>query len=118
MFTALLVSFVVIFAAELGDKSQLMALAFATRYPPLTVLTGITAATAIVHAISVVVGQAVGSALPTRAISLVAAVAFFGFGLWTLRGDRLSDEEETARRQAGALRGAQRRRGAPPRRAG
>ena len=38
MLTATLVSFAVIFVAELGDKSQLMALAFATRFPALTVL--------------------------------------------------------------------------------
>lgn len=51
---ALLLSFGVIFVAELGDKSQLMALAFATRCRPSQVLLGITLATAIVHAGSVV----------------------------------------------------------------
>lgn len=91
---AFFISLGVIFVAELGDKSQLMALAFATRYRPLPVLLGITAATALVHLVSVVVGAVLGSALPTRAISIVAAVAFVGFGLWTLRGDELTDEEE------------------------
>ena len=51
--SAFLLSFGVIFVAELGDKSQLMALAFATRYPALPVLIGIAIATAIVHAVSV-----------------------------------------------------------------
>jgi Ca2+/H+ antiporter, TMEM165/GDT1 family len=96
MLTAVLVSFAVIFVAELGDKSQLMALTFATRYPTVPVLIGITAATALVHAFSVIVGGLLGAALPTRAIGLVGAGAFVGFGLWTLRGDRLS-EDETAR---------------------
>jgi putative Ca2+/H+ antiporter (TMEM165/GDT1 family) len=91
---ALLLSFGVIFLAELGDKSQLMALAFAARYPALPVLVGITLATAVVHAISVLVGGLVGSALPTSAISIAAGVAFVGFGMWTLRGDELSDTEE------------------------
>ena len=93
MLAAFLVSFAVIFVAELGDKSQLMALAFATRYKPATVLIGITVATAVVHAVSVLVGAALGAALPTRPITLVAAIAFVLFGLWTLRGDRLSEEE-------------------------
>jgi putative Ca2+/H+ antiporter (TMEM165/GDT1 family) len=84
----------VIFVAELGDKSQLMALAFATRYRPLPVLVGITAATALVHLVSVVVGAVLGAALPTRAISVVAAIAFVGFGIWTLRGDELSEADE------------------------
>jgi putative Ca2+/H+ antiporter (TMEM165/GDT1 family) len=90
---ALLLSFGVIFLAELGDKSQLMALAFAARYPAIPVLVGITAATAVVHAFSVLLGGLVGGALPTGAISIAAGVAFLGFGLWTLRGDELTDTE-------------------------
>jgi putative Ca2+/H+ antiporter (TMEM165/GDT1 family) len=90
---ALLLSFGVIFVAELGDKSQLMALAFAARYKALPILIGITAATALVHAFSVLVGAVVGASIPTRTISIVAAVAFFAFAAWTLRGDSLSDDE-------------------------
>jgi len=89
------VSFGVIFVAELGDKSQLMALTFATRFRALPVLIGITIATAIVHAVSVAVGYGLGSALPTGWIALIAAIAFLAFGLWTLRGDTLTDEERT-----------------------
>jgi putative Ca2+/H+ antiporter (TMEM165/GDT1 family) len=91
---ALLLSFGVIFVAELGDKSQLMALTFAARYRALPVLVGIAVATGLVHAFSVVVGVVVGGAIPTRAITIVAGAAFLGFGAWTLRGDTLSDEEQ------------------------
>jgi putative Ca2+/H+ antiporter (TMEM165/GDT1 family) len=99
MISAFLVSFGVIFVAELGDKSQLMALAFATRYPTTTVLIGITGATAVVHLVSVVVGAALGAAMPTRPINLVASIAFVLFGLWTLHGDKLTeDEKEQANR--------------------
>ncbi len=94
MLTAILVSFGVIFLAELGDKSQLMALTFATRYKTVPVLIGITVATALVHAVSVLVGGLLGATLPTRAITLVAGLAFIAFGLWTLRGDRLSEDDE------------------------
>jgi Ca2+/H+ antiporter, TMEM165/GDT1 family len=90
---AFAVSFGVVFVAELGDKSQLMALTFATRYRMLPVLVGITIATAVVHLVSVAIGHGLGAALPTGWIALVAAVAFAGFGAWTLRGDKLSDEE-------------------------
>jgi putative Ca2+/H+ antiporter (TMEM165/GDT1 family) len=92
--TAVLVSFGVIFVAELGDKSQLMALTFATRFRAVPVLIGITIATALVHLVSVLVGGLLGATLPTRAITLVAGLAFVAFGLWTLRGDRLTDEDE------------------------
>ncbi|HEY7132401.1 MAG TPA: TMEM165/GDT1 family protein, partial [Candidatus Limnocylindrales bacterium] len=63
---AFLLSFGVIFIAELGDKSQLMALAFATRYPALSVLIAITIATAIVHAGSVLLGATLAAAIPAN----------------------------------------------------
>ncbi|MFC0864084.1 TMEM165/GDT1 family protein [Sphaerimonospora cavernae] len=87
------ISLAVIFVAELGDKSQLMALTFATRFKPLPVLAGITAATAAVHLASVALGQVVGGAMPTTAISIVGGIAFLGFAAWTLRGDELTEAE-------------------------
>jgi putative Ca2+/H+ antiporter (TMEM165/GDT1 family) len=97
------VSFVVVFVAELGDKSQLMALTFATRYRTWPVLIGITIATAVVHLVSVGVGYGLGATLPTGWIALIAGLAFLGFGAWTLRGDTLTDEEKTkAERSTGS----------------
>lgn len=97
----LIVSLGVIFVAELGDKSQLMALAFATRYRAAPVLIGITLATAAVHAASVVVGALVGAQMPTRAVNVVAGLAFLAFAAWTYRGDSISaDEEARAGRRA------------------
>lgn len=95
MLAALLLSFAVIFVAELGDKSQLMAMTFALRYRWWVVLIGITAATTAVHLISVGVGHYLGAALPTHLLGILAGVAFVFFGLWTLRGDKLTDDEAT-----------------------
>lgn len=88
------IAFGVVFVAELGDKSQLLALALAARYRPLPVLAGIALGAAFMFALSVAVGALVGAALPTRLINVVAGLAFLGFGLWTLRGD--DDDEEEA----------------------
>ena len=88
-------SFAVIFVAELGDKSQLMALTFATRFKPGPVLIGISVATALVHLVSVGIGYGLGAALPTGWISLVSGVAFLIFGAWSLRGDHLTDAEQS-----------------------
>ncbi|MFI6164932.1 Putative Ca2+/H+ antiporter, TMEM165/GDT1 family [Micromonospora haikouensis] len=98
---ALAVSFGVIFVAELGDKSQLMALTFATRFKPIPVLIGITVATAVVHLASVAIGYGLGAALPTGWISLIAGLAFLGFGAWTLRGDKLTEEEKRKAERGG-----------------
>jgi putative Ca2+/H+ antiporter (TMEM165/GDT1 family) len=90
---AVVVSFGVIFVAELGDKSQLMALAFAARYRALPVLIGISIATAATHAISVALGAAIGARFSTSAVNVLAGLAFLGFAVWTLRGDQLDDGE-------------------------
>ena len=99
MIDAFLLSFGVIFLAELGDKSQLMALAFAARFPAVPVLVAITAATALVHLGSVALGATVALALPTNVISIVAGVAFLVFAGWTLRGDRLDESDEAKANQ-------------------
>jgi putative Ca2+/H+ antiporter (TMEM165/GDT1 family) len=98
---AFLLSFGVIFLAELGDKSQLMALAFATRYRAWVVLVAVTIATLLVHAFSVVVGAAFALAFPTAAIQVVAGLAFLGFAAWSLRGDELGDEEQRRATRSG-----------------
>lgn len=89
---AFLLAFAMIFIAELGDKTQLVALCLATRYNAWVVLGGITVATLVIHVFSVLLGGGVGHFLPQAWINLTAGLAFVGFGLWTLRGDVLEDE--------------------------
>ena len=98
---AFLLSTGVILLAELGDKSQLMALAFAARYRATTVLVAVTIATLVVHAGSVLLGSAFALALPTAAIQVVAGLAFFGFAGWTLRGDELGEAERGRAKRTG-----------------
>ncbi|MEU5841211.1 TMEM165/GDT1 family protein [Rhodococcus sp. NPDC047139] len=95
MWSALVLSFAIIFVAELGDKSQLMAMTFALRYRWWVVLSGILFATTVVHLVSVAVGHYLGIAIPAAAISIVGGVAFLIFGAWTLRGDSLDDDEQS-----------------------
>lgn len=103
LWAAFWLSFGVVFVAELGDKSQLMALTFATKYRPALVMTGIVAATVLINAISVGVGYGLGLALPTRWISLVAGLLFLGFALWTLRGEYEEDDEVLSRVGSGPV---------------
>ncbi|MFC7329347.1 TMEM165/GDT1 family protein [Marinactinospora rubrisoli] len=92
--TALGVSGAAIFAAEMGDKTQLVAMSLATRYRARTVLLGITAATIAVHGLSVLIAEVLGLAIPTDWVTLIAGIAFLGFGAWTLRGDEMTDKDE------------------------
>jgi putative Ca2+/H+ antiporter (TMEM165/GDT1 family) len=90
-----------IFLAELGDKTQLVALTLATQYKASIVLAGIFIATLAVHVVSAALGSIMGGLLPTDWIKFVAGIAFIGFGFWTLRGDCLDEGEDgTCRRIA------------------
>jgi putative Ca2+/H+ antiporter (TMEM165/GDT1 family) len=92
-------SLFLVFLAELGDKTQLVALLLATRYRVGVVLLAIFGATLAVHALSVALGGATGRFLPQALIDILSGVAFVGFGWWTWRGDTLEDEGDYASRR-------------------
>jgi len=91
-------SLFVVFVAELGDKTQLVALLLATRYRAGLVLLAIFWATLAVHALSVALGGATAHLLPQAYIYLISGLAFVGFGWWTWRGDTLEDESDYSSR--------------------
>jgi putative Ca2+/H+ antiporter (TMEM165/GDT1 family) len=92
--TAFIASFMFVVLAEMGDKTQLLAMAFATRYRPHKVLIAVFLATLANHSLAVIVGHFLSVVIPMDIISLVAAVSFVVFGLWTIRGDALQGEEK------------------------
>jgi len=87
----------------MGDKTQLVALAFATRYAAQTVLLGVFGATLLVHLFSVGLGEIVGLTVPVFWVHVFAGLAFIAFGLWTLRGDELGDDDRLTERRWGPL---------------
>src|SRR5215203_2495767 len=101
--TAFWISLIYVFIAEMGDKTQLVALAFATRFKTRTVLAGVLLATFVVHLISVIVGGAVSHVLPVFWIKIAAGLSFIFFGLWTLRGDSLDEDEVSKASRFGPL---------------
>jgi putative Ca2+/H+ antiporter (TMEM165/GDT1 family) len=101
---AAVVAFGVVFVAELGDKSQLLALTLATRYRALPVLAGLALAAASLMALAVVAGAAVSAALPTEALSVVGGLAFLVFAVLTLRdSSSLASSDVEAEAEAAGL---------------
>ncbi|MFL0245397.1 TMEM165/GDT1 family protein [Candidatus Clostridium stratigraminis] len=80
--------------AEMGDKTQLLAMAMAGKYKAKQVLMGVLLATILNHALAVAVGSYLSSLVPMNVVKIIAAAAFLAFGLWTIRGDKLEDEED------------------------
>ena len=78
--------------AEMGDKTQLLAMAMASKYTMAEVYIGVFIATVFNHALAVVAGSYLAAMLPMNLIKIVAAISFLNFGLWTLRGDKLEEE--------------------------
>jgi putative Ca2+/H+ antiporter (TMEM165/GDT1 family) len=91
---SLFAAMALVFVAELGDKTQLVALGFGARHRIVPVLVGMALAYAAANLVAVVVGGLLGAALPTRAIGLVGGVLFLGFALWVLLGGDDDDDGE------------------------
>ena len=85
---AFVASFALIVLAEMGDKTQFLAMSFATRYNAFKVLLAVFLATISNFAITVTVGQLLTAIVPIDIISLAASLSFIGFGLWTFRGEK------------------------------
>lgn len=92
--TAYITSLVFVVLAEMGDKTQLLAMAFASRYRWQTVMFAVFVATLLNHLLAVVAGSVLTNIVPLQYIQIAGATSFILFGLWTLRGDELKDEDK------------------------
>lgn len=91
---ALWASTILVVLAEMGDKTQLLGMAFATRFKATTVLAGVFVATVANHFLAVSLGDYLTQIIPLTYIQIAAAISFVFFGLWTIRGDALEGEDK------------------------
>jgi Ca2+/H+ antiporter, TMEM165/GDT1 family len=91
-----LTAFVVVFLAELGDKTQLVALTLAGRYRAGQVLAALGITIALLQLLSVTVGAVVGELLPGPAVGFGAGALFLGFAVWTWRSVGRPDDDGPA----------------------
>jgi putative Ca2+/H+ antiporter (TMEM165/GDT1 family) len=78
--------FVTVFLAELGDKTQLATLLFASdaSHPRLTVFAASAAALVLASGVGVLAGSLVAAYVDPKALRRVAAFGFIGVGVWVL----------------------------------
>ena len=100
---SLLAALGLVFVAELGDKTQLVALGFGARHRLAPVLAGVVIAYMATNLLSVLVGGLLGATLPTRAIGLGGGVLFLGFAAWTLWKDEDDEDDEGAATSQGSI---------------
>ena len=82
---AFLLALGVVFLAELGDKSQLLALTLAARRPAGQVLVGVSLAALVLQGLSAGLGAALASAVPGPTVMLLAGLSFLVAAALTLR---------------------------------
>ena len=71
-------AFLLVVLAEMGDKTQFVAMTFAAKYNPYKVLSAIFLGTVANFAIVIVIGQLLTEVVPLEEISLAASIAFVG----------------------------------------
>jgi len=78
--------FGIVFLAELGDKTQLATLLFASRSPGnlIAVFVGASAALVVASAIGVLAGGFISQYISPKQLSYVAGVGFVLIGVWTI----------------------------------
>ncbi len=103
MLQELIKAFALIFVAEMGDKTQILAMAFATRYPVKKVLLGIFFGAFLNHGLAVMLGSYLSSFIPINTIQIIAGFAFVGFSLWTLKSEDGEEKEEEHKAKSGPV---------------
>ncbi|WP_187296344.1 TMEM165/GDT1 family protein [Tepidibacter mesophilus] len=96
-------AFVLITLAEMGDKTQLLALAFASKFKPWHVLVGIFIGSFLNHGIAIALGNYVSNFVPIEQVQLFASLLFILFGLWSLKIDIEDDEDEDINSKYGPI---------------
>ena len=87
-------SFLLIFLAEMGDKTQLLALAFSTKYKINQVLIGVFLGAFLNHGLAIVFASFISNYVSLDLIKVVAAIMFIIFGLWSLKLEYEDEDEE------------------------
>ena len=99
---ALLTSIAVVAIAEIGDKTQLLAIVLAARFrKPLPIVLGIFVATLLNHAVAASFGYLVAQWLTGQTFQIVLGVAFVAMAAWALIPDK--EDEGAGERSSGGV---------------
>ncbi|MBL7688813.1 MAG: TMEM165/GDT1 family protein [Bdellovibrionaceae bacterium] len=94
---ALINSFLLVFAGEMGDKTQLLSLVLASRFKkPWTILLGVFVATILNHGLASGLGVWLSSLVEPATMRWILALTFFAFALWILIPDKEEELKQTS----------------------
>lgn len=93
-----LTSLFMVTVAEMGDKTQLVAMSFAAKYKPAKVIAGVFIGTLAAFFFAVIIGLKLSDLIPIGHLKILIGLSFIGFGLWTLKGEKYEEGKEKAPR--------------------
>lgn len=103
MFTTYAISALLVALAEMGDRTQLLAIVLASRFrAPLPILLGILVATIANHLLAAIAGFYLATVLSARWFKVAVALSFIAMGVWALIPDK-PGENKPRRMQWGAF---------------
>ena len=101
---AILTSTAVVALAEIGDKTQLLAIILATRFKrPIPIILGILVATLANHFLAALVGVEAAALLQGQWVRYAVAISFIAMAGWTLIPDKFDEDEEARPSKYGAF---------------
>ncbi|MBU5426400.1 TMEM165/GDT1 family protein [Tissierella pigra] len=94
MFGELIRAFLLIFAAEMGDKTQIIAMTFATQYKVKEVIFGVILGVIFNHGIAILLGRFISTVVPMNLIQIVAGIMFVVFGVMALKDEDIDETND------------------------
>lgn len=91
MINEIIRAFLLVFAAEMGDKSQIIAMTFATQFKKRDVLIGVAIAAIVNHGLAIELGRYLSKVIPLNFVQIVAGFTFIIFGILSLKDEELDD---------------------------
>ncbi|WP_180270826.1 TMEM165/GDT1 family protein [Sporanaerobium hydrogeniformans] len=88
-------AFLLVFMAEMGDKSQLLAMLFASRYSMKEVLAGVFLGVLFNHGLAILIGVTLGNIISISCLSFVSSIAFLYFAFTSLQQEKEENEKKT-----------------------
>lgn len=94
MIKELIRAFMLVFAAEMGDKTQIIAMTFATQYLIKDVIAGVTLGVIFNHGLAILLGRYLSTLIDLNMIQIIAGFMFVIFGIMSLKDEELDDFNE------------------------
>jgi putative Ca2+/H+ antiporter (TMEM165/GDT1 family) len=91
--TSIVTAFLLVFLAEMGDKTQLTVISLSCRHSAIQVFSGAILGLLLVDGVSILVGASIAAIVPIKWITITSGIVFVLFGIFTLLSKKQDETE-------------------------